>query len=178
MRVNSVNNNYNDQKQQNFGATVGTNFEKGLVSFLENARPEVQRKSLDLLNSPQAVQDFVTAVKDLKLQWGIPQKTLAPILNIDIHTTPGPMKKYNYHAIRASYPGGNLGNIHMVAQPSTNIFSMIFKRAKRIASWYGDVRTEYKFNSSSMQKAPETTIRESVAKLMEALRKANAVETA
>lgn len=178
MKINTINNNYNNQRQQNFKATVGANFEKGLVSFLEDARPEVRHNALDLLNSPTAVQDFVTAIKNLTIHREFLNQNLSPVINIEVRKHGG-LAKYDSHAITANLFGSCIGEMNMKAQPNTNIFAMIFKRAKKLSAYYGDAQAKYHYNHAPFeQKFSNKTIRESVAKLMEALRKADAVETA
>ena len=179
MKINPIiNNNYNNQRQQNFKATVSTNFEKGLVSFLEDARPEVVKNALDLLNSPTAVQDFVTTVKNLTIHRKLLNETLSPVIDIKIRQYGGTSPKYNSHAITTNLFDESIGEMEMQAQPNTNIFAMIFKRAKMLASRKGDVQAKYHYDYiPSEHESSDKTIRESVAKLMDALRKADAVET-
>lgn len=164
MRVNSVNNNYNNQRQQNFGAIAGKNFEEGLVRYLANLRPDVLQETLTLLNTPKAVSEFVGAFRDVKVKKTGFHGALSPVFDICNFDN-----KHFY--IEGILNGERLGGGEIKSQPGTNLFNMILTRVKTALGGYQ--LTSRTLCEPYSDVPTNKSIRESVHDLVELLNKNN-----
>lgn len=168
MRVNSINNNYNSQNQQNFGAIAGKNFEKGLVGYLTNLRYDALKETMTLLNTPNAVKQFVEDFRNIKVARTGGQQDLSPVFSIC---------NFDNQAfyLEGMLNGERLGGGQLSNEPKTNLFNMLLARIKTALSGYelAPIKT---FCSEHPINPTDKSIRQSVHDLVKLLNKDNEAE--